>query len=274
MSRPLRENLELATRDGADWVQCARCGRPLAPAGEDWHAHCVVKRLPPTQMGPHRELLQGRLELEEHYCPQCGATLDAAMVESAEAAGVRRPARREGNISTAPQPVTLAASAVAIVALDLHIKTCVPGHVGYSLIRSVPAFLARGRELGIPIIFIVPAWDQGAPEDRIAPEMGRRAEEPVLYPRAYDKFAGGEMERLLREWQRDTLIFVGGSANFALLYTATTAARVHRQSVVLPVDGLYAHSDYEMDYALYQFTVLPRMQERFRFTTLADIAFR
>jgi hypothetical protein len=48
---------------------------------------------------------------------------------------------------------------------------------------------------------------------------------------------------------------------------------MHGYSIVLPVDGLYAHSDYEMDYALYQFTVLPRMAERFRFTRLADMEF-
>ena len=270
MIRPLRENLELAGEGAASWVQCARCGRRLAPAGQDWHAHCVVKRLPPDSMGPHRALLEGRLELEEHYCPGCGTTLDAIVVEVAEPA-VKRPERRDGAIATTPQPVTLAAASVAVVALDLHVKTCVPGHVGYALIRSVPAFLGRVRAAGVPILFIVPAWDQGAPEDRIAPEMGRRADEPVLYPRAYDKFAGGEMERLLRQWRRDTLIFVGGSANFALLYTATTAARVHRQSVVIPVDGIYAHSDYEMEYALYQLTVLPRMADRFRFTTLAGI---
>jgi hypothetical protein len=43
--------------------------------------------------------------------------------------------------------------------------------------------------------------------------------------------------------------------------------------VVLPVDGSHAHSDYEVDYALYQFTVLPRMHDRFRFTSLAGIKF-
>jgi nicotinamidase-related amidase len=81
------------------------------------------------------------------------------------------------------------------------------------------------------------------------------------------------MQPLLQGWGTKTLLFLGGSANFSMLYTATTAARIHGYSVVVPVDGLYAHSDYEMDYALYQLTVLPRMQERFRFTTLAGIDF-
>jgi nicotinamidase-related amidase len=274
MNRPLRENLEIAERDGASWVQCAHCGHPLSVAAEDWRPHCVVKRLPPASMGPHRDLLAGRLELEELYCPGCGATLDASVIElAADAAPVRRPARRPGKQSTAPQPVTLEAASTAVIALDLHVKTCHPSHVGYSLVQSVPAFLAGARAASLPVIFIVPAWDKGLPEDRIAEPMARRPNEPVLYPHAYDKFASGEMQPLLEGWGIKTLVFLGGSANFSLLYTATTGARMHGYSIVLPVDGLYAHSDYEMDYALYQFTVLPRMADRFRFTRLADIEF-
>jgi nicotinamidase-related amidase len=120
----------------------------------------------------------------------------------------------------------------------------------------------------------VPAWDKGKPEDRIAEPLRRRGDEPVLYPHAYDKFVDGEMQSQLADWGTKTLIFLGGSANFSMLYTATTAARIHGYSVVVPVDGIYAHSDYEMEYALYQFTVLPRMHDKFQFTNLAGISFR
>jgi nicotinamidase-related amidase len=160
-----------------------------------------------------------------------------------------------------------------VIVLDLHVKAVEPTHVGHSLIRTVPGFLARARAAAAHVIFIVPAWDKGSPEDRIAEPMARRRDEPVLYPHAYDKFANGEMQSLLQGWGTKTLIFLGGSANFSMLYTATTAARIHDYSVVVPVDGIYAHSDYEMDYALYQFTVLPRIQDKFRFTDLAGIDF-
>src|SRR5438105_5294314 len=107
MNRPIRENLELAERDGAAWVQCARCGHRLSAAGEDWHAHCIVKRLSPENMGPHHELLQGRHQLEEHYCPGCGVTLDASVIDVEMSTSARRPRRREGAQSTAPKPITL-----------------------------------------------------------------------------------------------------------------------------------------------------------------------
>lgn len=271
MSRPLRENLEVAERDGGAWVQCSRCGHRLSAADGDWRTHCVVKRLPPRSLGPHRELLEGRLMLEEHYCPNCGVTLDANVVDVEASAASRRPARRPGMQSTTPRPVELEAASTAIIVLDLHIKACDPGHVGYSLVHSVPPFLERARAASVPVIFIVPAWDKGLPEDRIAEPMRWRPNEPVLYPHAYDKFVGGEMQALLQGWGTKTLIFLGGSANFSMLYTATTAARMHGYSVAIPVDGIYAHSDYEMDYALYQFTVIPRMHDKFRFTTLNGI---
>ena len=271
MNRSIRENLELAEFDGVTFVRCARCGHRLSAAGEDWHAHCVVKRLPPGNMGPHRELLLGRFKLEEHYCPGCGVTLDASVV--AEPAPAVRPRRRNGAQSTAPKPITLHGADTAVIVLDLHARAVEPTHAGHALVHSVPGFLARARTASAHVIFIVPAWDKGSPEDRIAEAMGRRSDEPVLYPHAYDKFANGEMQTLLQGWAAKTLIFLGGAANFSLLYTATTAARIHGYSVVVPVDGVYSHSDYEMEYALYQFTVLPRIADKFRFTTLAGIEF-
>jgi nicotinamidase-related amidase len=275
MNRPIRENLELAQRDGAAWIQCARCEHRLSGADEDWHHHCIVKRLSPEHMGPHRELLRGRFDVVEHYCPGCGVTLDASIVDvEAKPGSTPRPSRREGGQSVAASPVTLDAASTAVIVLDLHVKAVEPAHAGHSLVQSVPGFLARARKALSHIIFIVPAWDKGSPEDRIAEPMKRGRDEPVLYPHAYDKFAGGEMQGLLEAWGTKTLVFLGGSANFSMLYTATTAARIHGYSVVVPLDGIYAHSDYEMEYALYQFTVLPRVQDKFRFTNLAGIDFR
>jgi nicotinamidase-related amidase len=274
MKQPIRENLELAELDGVNWIQCAQCEHPLSVAGEDWHMRCIVRRMSPTNMGPHRELLRGRFDLEEYYCPGCGATLDAVVADVAEEpAKSLRPARRDGKKSVEPKPISLDAASTAVIALDLHVKAVTPAHVGYALVHSVPGFLKRARSVGVHAIFIVPAWDKGLPEDRIAEPMDRRSDEPVLYPHAYDKFASGELQPQLQKWGVKALVFLGGSANFSLLYTATTAARIHGYSIVVPVDGIYAHSDYEMDYALYQFTVLPRIHDKFHFTSLAEINF-
>lgn len=275
MSRPFRENLVLEEHEGRDWVQCARCGHRLAPSDGDWRGASTRRQLPPDRMGPYRDLMRGRMVLEELYCPKCGVTFDAAVIPAAEEAPVSiRPARREGRRSTAPVPITLEAATTAIIALDLHVKACAPTHVGHAVLSVAPQFLERAREKGVPVVFVVPAWDKGLPEDRIAAPLRRRDNEPVIYPHAYDKFFGGELQAFLEGWGTKTLIFLGGSINFSLLYTSSTATRVHGYSAVVPLDGVYAHSDYEMEYALFHFTVIPRVQDKYSFTTLADISFR
>ena len=81
MNQPLRENLELAEAKGKTWVQCTHCGHKLSPADKDWKGACVTRLLPPTHMGPFHKIMEGRLVLREHYCPGCGVTLDADVVE-------------------------------------------------------------------------------------------------------------------------------------------------------------------------------------------------
>jgi hypothetical protein len=60
-----------------------------------------------------------------------------------------------------------------------------------------------------------------------------------------------------------------------VLYTATTAARMHRYTVVIPMDGVNAATGYEQEYTFHQFTVLPSEANKlFQFTNLSMITFR
>jgi hypothetical protein len=70
-----------------------------------------------------------------------------------------------------------------------------------------------------------------------------------------------------------SLIIVGSATNFAVLYTATTAARIFRYNVVIPLDGVNAKRNYEHEYAIHQMTILPASaHKQFRFTKLGMIA--
>ena len=72
-----------------------------------------------------------------------------------------------------------------------------------------------------------------------------------------------------------TLIITGSSSNVTVLYTATTAARMHRYNVVIPMDGINANTPYEQEYSIHQFTVLPSQANKlFQFTKLSLITFR
>lgn len=274
MKRPFRENLEFADHGGQDWVQCSRCGHQLARAGEDWRKSAITRQLPPDRMGPFRELMRGRMVLEEVYCPKCGVTFDAKVIDlPSESPAAVRPPKRDGRCSTKPVPIALDAATTAIIALDLHDKACAPTHVGHAVLSVAPQFFERARAAGVHAVFVVPAWDKGSPEDHIARPLRRRESEPIIYPHAYDKFHGGELHGLLQDWGVRSLIFMGGSLNFSALYTSSTATRVHGYTAVIPLDGVYAHSDYEMEYALFHFSVIPRVQDKYRFTLLSDIEF-
>ena len=93
---------------------------------------------------------------------------------------------------------------------------------------------------------------RGTPLGEAAAPLKRRDTEPVLYPDAFDKFAGGELQAILSGAGTENLIVVGSLTNVAVLYTSTAAARVHRYNVIIPLDGVNANSTYEHEYAIHQ----------------------
>ena len=109
----------------------------------------------------------------------------------------------------------------------------------------------------------------------VALPLRRRDTEPVIYPDSFDKFFGGELQTFLTERGVKNLVVVGSLTNVAGLYTSSSAARVYGYRVILPLDGVNAHSKYEHEYAIHQFTILPRdTHKQFHFTKLSAISFR
>ncbi len=81
--------------------------------------------------------------------------------------------------------------------------------------------------------------------------------EPVTFPAAFDKFYSGEPQPLLEARGIKTVIIAGAASNQAVLYTATAAVRPFGYDVIISVDGLIARGEYEHEYTLHQFTILP-----------------
>jgi nicotinamidase-related amidase len=98
-------------------------------------------------------------------------------------------------------------------------------------------------------------------------------DEVVTAPDGADKFVGGEIEALLKARGIQTVIVTGASANNAVLYTVSSAARNYGYDVVVPLDGTVAASDYEYEYTMHQFTVTSGIRERARFSRLDQIRF-
>jgi nicotinamidase-related amidase len=174
-----------------------------------------------------------------------------------------------------PSPVSLAVDKTAIVVLDLSARCQDPKEVCSKLMKPLGNFLEGARARCVPISYTISAHTRGTPMQEVALPLRRREGEPVLYPDSFDKFFGGELQNFLSERQVKNLVVVGSLTNVAVLYTSSSAARVYGYDVIMPLDGVNAHSKYEHQYALHQFTILPRdTNKKFKFTTLAKIRFQ
>lgn len=182
---------------------------------------------------------------------------------------------QEGPNRPQPEKITLDHKKTAVLVLDLNSRCHDPQEVCSQLLYPLAEFLERVRRYSIPSIYTVSAAAKGTPLGEVAAPLKRRDNEPVLYPDAFDKFMGGELREQLNRAGSRSLVIVGSATNFAVLYTATTAARVYRYDVVIPLDGVNATRQYEHEYAIHQMTILPSSaNKQIRFTNLKLIEFR
>ena len=173
------------------------------------------------------------------------------------------------------KPLTLDRKITAVLVLDLNARCQDAKQVCSQLMTPVGEFLDRARAAGVPIIYSVSAAAKGTPLGEVAAPLKHQPTETVIYPDAFDKFVGGELQAWLKDKGAKTLIITGSSSNVTVLYTATTAARMHRYNVVIPMDGINANTPYEQEYSIHQFTVLPSQANKlFQFTKLSLITFR
>jgi len=184
-------------------------------------------------------------------------------------------AAEEGPNRPEAKPVTLDSKSTAILVLDMNARCDDPKQVCSKIAAPLGEFLDKARAAAVPIIYTVSSSAKGKPLGELAAPLHRKPGETVLYPDAFDKFYPGELQPLLKEKGAKTLIITGSATNNAVLYTATTAARMHRYSVVIPLDGVNAATRYEQEYAIHQLTVLPSEANKlFQFTNLSMISFR
>lgn len=183
-------------------------------------------------------------------------------------------AQKNGPNRPKPKPVSLPVNETAIVVLDLSARCHDPEEVCSKLMKPLGNFLERARARSVPIIYTISAHTRGTPMQEVASPLKRRETEPVIYPDAFDKFFGGELQSFLSERHVKNLVMVGSLTNVAVLYTSSAAGRVYGYEVILPLDGVNAHSKYEHEYAIHQCTILPRdTNKKFHFTTLSKIRF-
>ena len=183
-------------------------------------------------------------------------------------------AEKEGPNRPEPKQVSLDGKTTAVLVLDLNARCQDPKEVCSKLMQPLGEFLERVRGSSIPIVYTISLMFKGTPLGEVASPLKRRETDPVIYPDAFDKFVGRELRDILNQRSVENLIIVGSLTNMAVLYTSTSAARIYRYNVIIPLDGVNAKSIYEHEYAIHQLTILPAgAGERFQFTTLSMIHF-
>ena len=272
MSYLLRENLELFTGSQGAEIRCAKCQHVFCRAGEDWKPASRVRLLPPIAAGPLMSEASGKYVLQQSACPSCGVLLDTDLIEEKKDA---KETKERAPKKPVPVPVEADRRTTAILVLDLSARCEDPEATCHALLSGVAGFLEKARSARMPIVFSVSASQRGTPMEKVAQPLLRREDEPVIYPDGFDKFTGGDLQRILDTKGIKTLIITGSATNVAVLYTATVAARIHRYEIIVPVDGVNARSSYAHDYSLYQLSVLPGgVYQRIHFSTLEGISFR
>jgi len=171
------------------------------------------------------------------------------------------------------QPMQLDRATTAILVLDMSTRCDDPAAECSRLLDGLAQFLDKARAAGVPVVFTVSLMAKGTPLREVAIALKRQPNETVLYPDGFDKFTGGELQRLLEERGVANLVVTGSATNFAVMYTATAAARNYRYNVVIPLDGVNSRSAYEHEYALHQLSVLPSAAVKIQFSSTALIDF-
>lgn len=172
------------------------------------------------------------------------------------------------------QDVTLDPSVTAFLVLDLGVVAEDPDHDYNPVIGPVAEFLSRARQAGVAVIYTIQTHFKDTDKAAVAAAFERRDDEPVIYPDAFDKFYGDELEPLLQQRGIKNVIIAGARSNVAVLYSATTAAHPLGYDVVVPMDGITARGDLEQAYTLHQLTHLPGSGDRhMRMSEFAKIGF-
>jgi acetone carboxylase gamma subunit len=79
MSRPIATNLEIRSTGKGDHIACRSCGHALAPAGQPWKLHAILRELSMNGVGGKAYTGASEAILRHFGCPGCGALLDSEM---------------------------------------------------------------------------------------------------------------------------------------------------------------------------------------------------
>ena len=175
-----------------------------------------------------------------------------------------------------PKPITLPAGETAVIVVDMQNdfvkeggKLVVP--TAKETVPAIRKLLEKARSAGVHVFFTQDTHEEGDPEwaiwgehcrkgtwgweivEELAPQPGER----VIQKLRYDGFYGTPLDHELHLRGVKHVVVVGTVANICVLHTAGSAA-LRYYNVVVPVDGISALTEFDMQSVLRQISFLYR----------------
>ena len=190
------------------------------------------------------------------------ALASALIAVSSTVAGAQNILEEWSSIKPPPAPaikeLTLDPKKTALISMDFNAKNCTPQQRArcVSVIPRVQKLIADARGKGMVVAH---TYTSNMQKSDIVREVSPLETEFVTSSRT-DKFAGNDLEKVLKEKGIDTVILVGTSANGAVMTTATMAT-LRGFKVVVPIDTMPADTAYQEQFAIWQIANGPGLGE-------------
>jgi nicotinamidase-related amidase len=137
------------------------------------------------------------------------------------------------------KPVTVDPKTTALLLLDFINPNCTNRPRCMASMPAMKKLLSEARSKGVMVVYSVA---NNAKPDKILADIAPAAGDPVVNG-SVDKFAGSDLEKILKDKGIQSVIVTGTGAHGAVLYTASAAA-VKKFKVVVPVDGMASEDLY------------------------------
>jgi nicotinamidase-related amidase len=137
------------------------------------------------------------------------------------------------------KPVTADPKSTALLLLDFINPNCTGRPRCMASIPAMKKLLTEARAKNMMVVYSVAG---AATPDKILADIAPVTGEPVVRS-SVDKFAGTDLEKILKDKGIQTVIVTGTGAHGAVLYTASAAA-IKKFKVIVPVDGMSSEDLY------------------------------
>ena len=151
-----------------------------------------------------------------------------------------------------PAAVSLDPTATAFIAVDFLQSTCAPNPTCVNALPAIASALTSARAANALVVYSV----HPAPDNVIMSDIAPLPDDPIFTAVPGDKFFNSDLDQILNESGRTTVVLSGISSNSGIMYTA--AAAIQRgYTVVVAQDAIFAGSDLATSVALWQMLRAP-----------------